>query len=98
GAGHDVVLTTIIGGPATRLTISPKVSGAAAGSPVIFTVTALDANNLVANNYTGTVTFSSSTDSVAVLPPGAPLAGGSGTFSATFKTAGSETLSATDVN
>ena len=63
--------------------------------PVMFTVTALDATNATATSYVGTVHFTSS-DSAAVLPADATLTAGVGTFSATLKTAGSQTISATD--
>jgi hypothetical protein len=45
--------------------------------------------------YTGTIHFTSS-DPKAVLPANATLAGGKGTFSATFATAGTQSLTATD--
>ena len=66
-----------------------------AGVPFNFTVTALDASNNTANGYTGTVHFTSS-DGAAALPANATLASGTGTFSATLKTAGSQTISAMD--
>src|SRR5207249_1333288 len=60
-----------------------------------FTVTAQDTFNNTATGYTGAVTFSSS-DPLANLPGTSSLPGGSGTFSATLKTAGNQTLTATD--
>src|SRR5207248_3213659 len=48
-----------------------------------------------ATAYTGTVHFTS-TDPQATLPTDATLTSGTGTFSATLKTAGSRTLTATD--
>jgi hypothetical protein len=70
-------------------------SSAAAGSAFTFTVTAQDQFNNTAPGYTGTVHFASS-DSAAVLPANATLTNGTGTFSATLKTAGSQTITATD--
>src|SRR5206468_3527099 len=60
-----------------------------------FTVTALDASNNPVTGYTGTVHFASS-DGAATLPANTTLTGGTGTFSATLRTAGAQTLTATD--
>ena len=79
---------------ATHFAVSARAS-ATAGSAFTFTVTAKDANNNTATGYTGTVHFTSS-DTAAVLPANATLTAGVGTFSATLKTAGSQTLTATD--
>jgi len=67
----------------------------ASGTALNFTVTALNPANDVANNYTGTVQFSS-TDPQAMLPANSTLKNGIGNFSATLQTAGSQTLTATD--
>ena len=72
-------------------------SAATAGSNIQFTVTALNAGDSTFAGYTGTVHFSSG-DSQAVLPPDAVLTNGVGVFTATLKTAGSQTLSASDDN
>ena len=66
-----------------------------AGSPSAFTVTALDRFNNTATGYTGTVHFTS-TDANATLPANSTLTNGNGTFSATLKTAGQQTIAATD--
>jgi hypothetical protein len=68
---------------------------ATAGTPFEFTVTALDAANNVVAGYSGTVHLSS-TDDQAVLPENQTLTNGSGTFSTTLRTAGSQTITATD--
>ena len=70
-----------------------------AGTAFSITVTALDAFNNVATNYTGTVSFTS-TDSSAVLPGGYTFTAadnGMHTFTngVTLKTAGSQTITAT---
>jgi len=65
------------------------------GTPFNITVTALDASNSVVTNYSGTVHFTSS-DSQAVLPANSTLTDGTGTFSVTLKTAGAQTVTATD--
>jgi hypothetical protein len=68
-----------------------------AGSAFSFTVTALDQSNNVDSGYAGTVHFTSS-DGQAVLPANATLSNGFGTFSATLKTAGNQTITATDTS
>jgi hypothetical protein len=58
-------------------------------------VTAQDSSNNTATGYSGTVHFTSS-DSLAILPADSTLSSGSGTFSATFRTAGNQTITGTD--
>jgi hypothetical protein len=70
---------------------SPRTAGVAGN----FTVTAKDQFNNTATNYTGTVTFTSS-DGQAVLPANSTLTSGTGTFSTTLKTAGTQSITATD--
>ena len=60
-----------------------------------FTVSALDANNNLVSTYAGTVHFTS-TDTAASLPAASTLTNGSGTFSTTLNTVGSQTITATD--
>src|SRR5207302_1183404 len=79
---------------ATHLTVSAPGS-ATAGNSFSFTVTALDAFNNTATGYAGTVHFTS-TDGAATLPANSTLTNGAGTFSATLKTAGSQTITGTD--
>jgi parallel beta-helix repeat protein len=77
-----------LGGPAS----------ASAGDMFTFMVTAQDAHGKTASGYTGTVHFTSS-DSQAVLPANYAFTStdkGVHTFSATLKTAGSQTVTATD--
>ena len=64
-------------------------SPVAANTPGTFTVTAVDAYGTPVPSYRGTVTFSSS-DIRATLPADAPLTGGVGTFTATFRTGGTQ--------
>ena len=90
---------TVNPGTATHFTVSAPGS-ATAGAPINFTVTALDAFNNTATGYLGTVRFLS-TDGQAALPANYPFAAGDNgihVFSATLKTAGSQTISATDVS
>jgi hypothetical protein len=79
---------------ATHFAVSAPAS-ATAGSAFTFTVSARDLLNNVDTNYGGTVHFTA-TDGQAVLPANSKLINGSGTFSATLKTAGSQTITATD--
>jgi probable HAF family extracellular repeat protein len=67
-----------------------------AGTTFNFTVTALDATNATVTSYAGTVQFTSS-DALAVRPPNSPLTNGIGTFSATLKISGNQTITATDM-
>src|SRR5262249_58517884 len=79
---------------ATHFAVSAP-SSATAGSAFTFTVTALDQFNNTATGYGGTVHFTSS-DGAATLPANSTLTNGAGTFSATLRTAGSQTVTATD--
>ena len=80
--------------PATHFSVSAPAS-ATAGTAFQITVTALDAANDIATGYSGTVHFTS-TDALAVLPVNSMLTNGNGTFSATLKIAGGQTITATD--
>ncbi|GIQ77493.1 cadherin repeat domain-containing protein [Bradyrhizobium sp. RD5-C2] len=85
---------TVTGGVATHFVVSIPASGAA-GTPGSVIVTALDAFGNVATGYTGTVHFTSS-DGHAVLPADVTLTNGTGSFSETFESIGSQTIIATD--
>jgi hypothetical protein len=80
---------------ATHLSVTASAA-AVAGTAFNFTVTALDDSNNVATSYSGTVHFTS-TDGQAMLPANSTLANGTRTFSATLKTAGGQTITATDM-
>jgi hypothetical protein len=96
-AMHTGTSSTITVKPAgaTQLLVSPSAFTASTGTPLSFTVTALDALNNIATSYSGTVHFTSS-DGQAVLPGDSTLTNGSGTFSVTLKTSGTQTITATD--
>jgi hypothetical protein len=85
---------TVNAGAATHFAVSAP-SSATAGTAFSFTTTARDQFNNTATGYAGTVHFTS-TDGQAVLPANSTLTSGAGTFSATLKTSGSRTLTATD--
>jgi len=85
----------VTGPPATHFSVTAPAT-ATTGTPFNFTVTPLDASNNVVTSYSGTVHFTS-TDGQALLPGGsAPVNGTTQTFSATLKTVGSQTITATD--
>src|SRR5205085_2475929 len=86
-------------GAATHFVVSAPAN-ATAGTAFNFTITAVDSGNNTATGYSGTVHFTSS-DAQAVLPGNYQfVAGDNGgkTFSATLKTAGNQTITATDNN
>ncbi|MGQ0505998.1 MAG: kelch repeat-containing protein [Myxococcaceae bacterium] len=88
---------TVQGGAATGLVISGLPVSAEAGTPVNFTVTAVDAFGNPASGYTGTVSFSSSSLD-ATLPGQATFTGtqSSQNFSVTFSSSGPASLTVTD--
>ena len=81
-------------GAATHFSVTAPGT-ATAGTPISVTVTALDGFNNTATGYTGVAHFTSS-DGAALLPANSTLTNGTGSFSVTLKTAGSETVTATD--
>ncbi len=81
--------------PATHFSVVPATTTATAGSALNITVSALTASNSVATGYSGTVHFTSS-DGQATLPTNSTLTNGVGTFPVTLKTAGAQTVTATD--
>jgi hypothetical protein len=80
---------------ASTLTLASFPSPTTAGVQGSFTVTALDPYGNTATGYSGTVTFNSS-DGQAALPADSTLIGGVGSFDATLKSAGTQSLTATD--
>jgi fibronectin type 3 domain-containing protein len=93
------VTSTIMVSPATasKFVIS-GLSTATVGTSKSFTVTADDAYGNVATGYTGTVEFTSS-DTAATLPGNTPFTSadaGIQTFSVTFGTPGTQSLTVTD--
>lgn len=80
--------------PATHFSVTAPAM-ATGGTAFNFTATAFDASNNVATSYSGTVHFTSS-DGQAVLPANSMLTNGVGNFSATLKTDGAQTITATD--
>jgi hypothetical protein len=83
-----------------RFDVTGFSSPSPAGSASIFTVTVRNADGSVATGYTGTVTFSSS-DGQATLPDDytfQPGDNGRHTFGAVLRTAGAQSITATDTS
>jgi hypothetical protein len=83
--------------PASQFTLSGLPSSVTAGVAQTITVTALDPYGNVATGYTGTVVFSS-TDAAASLPTNAVFTTanqGTESFSLTFETAGTQSVTVT---
>jgi hypothetical protein len=78
----------------THFSVTPVANTATAGMSFSFTVTALDSLNAVVPTYAGTIHFTSS-DGHAALPADTTLTNGMGSYSATLKTAGGQTITAT---
>jgi Putative Ig domain len=91
------VSSAILVGPAaaSKIAVSPAIATTTTGTAFNFTVFALDTFSNQATSYAGTIHFSS-TDGSAILPADSKLTNGAGTFSATFKTSGNQTITATD--
>ncbi|WP_263357026.1 beta strand repeat-containing protein [Acidicapsa ligni] len=85
---------TVAALPVTHLEVSAPAT-ATVGTPVSFTVQALDASNAPVTNYSTTLHFTSN-DTAATLPADSPLTNGTGTYTATLRTTGSQTITATD--
>jgi hypothetical protein len=87
---------TVTPAAASRLVVGGFPSSITAGNSGSFTVTAYDPYNNVATGYTDMVHFTS-TDTQASLPTDARLTNGTGgPFSAILKTAGNQSIIATD--
>ena len=86
--------SVLVNAAATYFDVSAPATSVA-GRGVIYTVTARDANGNVAADYTGTVHFTSS-DGQAVFAADTKLIAGRRTFAARLKTAGNQTITATD--
>jgi hypothetical protein len=89
---------TVTPAVAATLSITGYPSPTAVGASHTFVLTMLDAYGNVASGYLGTIHFTSS-DTLAILPTDYTFTtadAGKHTFSATFKTSGTQSLTATD--
>ena len=106
--GQTITATDIVAGSITGTSASINViamsathfsiaapATATAGTAINLSVSALDASNNVATSYSGTAHFTS-TDAQSTLPANSTLTNGIGTFTATMKTVGNQTITATD--
>jgi len=96
GTSNPILVTTV--GAQDHYVFSAP-GNATAGSQFTFTVTAETQANTIDTGYTGTAHFTSSDPLVSAgngLPSDATFVNGQGIFTATLKTSGSQTLSATD--
>ena len=89
------VNVTVLPGPTTHYGIN-TLSTTTAGNAFVLGVTALDAFENTATNYTGTLNFTSS-DPLAGLSPDSSLTNGVGFFAAILNTVGIQTLTVTDI-
>src|SRR5207244_4480169 len=78
----------------THFSVSASTT-TSAGAAITVTVTPLDSSGNKVMGYTGTVRLTS-TDLAAVLPASKTLISGVGVFTVTLKTAGSQSIIATD--
>ncbi|MGD0451654.1 MAG: hypothetical protein ABSA79_11460, partial [Candidatus Bathyarchaeia archaeon] len=91
----DAASLTVTQAGATNFIVSATPTAVSAGSSVSVNVTAVDLFGNRVTDYTGTVHFTSS-DGLASLPVNSVLTLGTGTFNVALKTAGSQTITATD--
>ena len=82
-------------GTPTHFSVTAASYTATSGTPINIIVMAFDGSGNTATGYSGSVHFTSS-DAQALLPANSTLTSGVGNFSATLKTSGSETITATD--
>jgi hypothetical protein len=95
-ATSNIVTIPVGAGVMTTFQVDPQTGVLTAGTSVLVGITAQDASGNRILNYSGTVHFTS-TDAKAVLPPDTTLDNGTGTFTVTFNTTGTQTVSATDL-
>jgi hypothetical protein len=81
----------------THFSVTSANAAPTAGTAFNITVTALGDSGQMVASYSGTVHFSSS-DPQFVPPANLTITNGTGTFSVTLKTAGGQTITATDTN
>jgi ELWxxDGT repeat protein len=90
---HGAELWTLPSGPS--LAVSAGSTTPTAGVADTFTITALNADGTVNTSFSDPVTITSS-DTKAILATSVTFINGVGQFSATFKTAGAQSIRATD--
>lgn len=73
------------------LLLTASTTSNTAGTPVTFTVSAFNSSNTVLSTFNGPISLST-TDPLANIPATVTLTNGTGTFSVTFRTAGTHTV------
>jgi hypothetical protein len=98
GGSTDAFIAKISLAPSPSFALTGFPSSTTAGVAHTFTVTALNANGTVNTGYTGTVLFTSSDPQAALAASYTFTAADQGvhTFTVTLKTAGSQSITATD--
>src|SRR5262249_39218201 len=86
---------SVIAASVNALVVNGFPASTTAGTQGSFAVHAVDAFGNAVTGYSGTVHFTSS-DPQATLPANAALTAGAGTFNATLKTAGTQSIAAAD--
>ena len=100
----DTVVTSITGSTTiavvaaapTHFSVTGTPTSVTAGNNVSFTVKALDAYNNTTTSYLGIVSLVSSDTQATGLPPTSTLTSGVGSFTVKLKTAGLQTVTASD--
>jgi hypothetical protein len=93
GTSNPIVLTQ---SSAAYFKVSAPAT-ATTGTPLTVTITAVDVSGNAATGYTGTVHLTSSDSAAVFASQDVPLTSGVGTFQVTLNTAGSQTITASDV-
>ncbi len=101
-AGNPFSTTTsatwVLAAATTHFLVQASPATVTAGTPLLFSVTALDAGGQTVTGYSGTVTLTTSDSQGGLLPTSSTISGGVGHFIAILKTVGSgtQTITATD--
>ena len=95
GTKNNVLVARYLGQATSPYFVITGTSSLTAGTAGTFILTTLNPDGTADTGYSGTVHITSS-DPQAVLPANFTITGGTGTFSATLKTAGVQSLTATD--
>ncbi len=95
---NGTVTVNVVPAAASSLVLSNVPGTATAGTPFPFTVTAYDPYNNVATGFSDKVNFTSIDQQASFSANNTTLTSGAGTFSATLKTEGNQTITATDAS
>jgi hypothetical protein len=90
-----VTFPVAVPGLVSRIVVTPETFAVDAGTPLTYTVTALDYKGNIATAYTGPLHVTT-TDGDATVPGDFSLSAGVATFQMTFKNAGLQSVTVTD--